>query len=461
LLLGHPQPARADPGPISSDEDIIRYLNHTGLLNDLGLSPGEALTRLQSIDVSRHQLHPAALSIVAASEPPPQPAYLAGEFMETEAIVITWPTSYPRHWSAGAQMVKHIVSAGACVYILVDNVFWQKAAELYLAQDTAHSAALDLTRVKFLHIETNRIWARDYAPFSIRSTRGTVFVQGNVIPNVAWPQSSDASVGLDIAGYFSQPFHRLPLILEGGNLITDGHGTCLMLDTILYWNPQLSVATVKQLLTEYLGCTRVILLPALPGERTGHIDMIAMYLNETTLLVAQSEPAQQWYETLEAIAAYLSQTPSGSGQNYQIERVKLANPNHTSVPFWSYTNSLIVNDTVIVPAFGEEHHDREALETFRHLMPEYRIVSVSFGVMPVGAVHCSTMQIVVDASNTPSDKMRPWLFMQTTPSDNLHRVDTAQSFALNNSLLQAEVLLSRHLPQKLCGRVVCIHVPAK
>lgn len=368
---------------------MTAYLANAGLLNDMDLTSDQVLTQLQAVQVAPHRLQPAGRPAPAA--PLTGPLRFAAEFETVEAILIAWPAQSPPHWTTSAALATHIVAAQAWALILVPNEFWQKAVELYLTRVTV----TDLDRVRFLYVPTDKMWTRDYAPFSVHSARGLVFVSGSYALHAEPPQENDAQVGAAVAGYLGRPYYRLPILLEGGNLIGDGQGTCVLLDAVLKRNPKINAATLERLLADYWGCTRTVLLPTPSGDDLGHVDRIALFLNASTILVAQTAPGQPWREELDALAAQLAQTHSVDGRPYKVERVTLAAVPPTKGRFWSYTNSLIINDTVIVPVFGREPYDAEALETFRRLMPGQSIVGLRFDDSPEGAVHCATMPIAL------------------------------------------------------------------
>ena len=62
--------------------------------------------------------------------------------------------------------------------------------------------------------------------------------------------------------------------------------------------------------------------------------------------------------------------------------------------YWSYTNSLIVNNSVIVPTYNADE-DETALQIYQKAMPGHRIVGVysSEPMINGGAVHCTTKSI--------------------------------------------------------------------
>lgn len=368
---------------------MAAYLSNAGLLDAMNLTSDQVLPQLQAVQITAHQLQPA--SHTASIAPVPHPLRLPADFESVEAVLIAWPAQSPPHWPTIAELATHIVAAKAWLLILVPNEFWQKAVELYLTRVTA----TDLERVRFLYVPTDKMWTRDYAPFSVHSMRGLIFVNGSYALHANPPQENDAQVGASVAGYLGRPYYRLPILLEGGNLVGDGQGTCVLLDSVLERNPQIGVATLERLLADYWGCTRTVLLPTPSGDDLGHVDMVALFLNASTILVAQTAPGQPWHEELDALAAQLAQLPAANGRPYTVERVMLAAIPLTERRFWSYTNSLIVNDTVIVPIFDREPQDTDALETFRRLMPGHRIVGVRFDHSPNGAAHCATMPIAL------------------------------------------------------------------
>jgi agmatine/peptidylarginine deiminase len=57
----------------------------------------------------------------------------------------------------------------------------------------------------------------------------------------------------------------------------------------------------------------------------------------------------------------------------------------------TYTNSIIINKTVIVPTY-ETYYDTTALRIYREAMPGYNVVSINCNsIIPsLGAIHCIT-----------------------------------------------------------------------
>ena len=374
---------------LSSDEDVVSYLDRTGLLDEMNLDQEAALREVQAIDVSAHRFEPIGeFTEYYSSSPPDAPVRSPAEFEEMGAVILGWPVYYPYTWRHHADFTRHIVSE-ASAYVVVPNEYWHKGVELFLAQ-----TGVSLDNVRFVYVLLDDVWSRDYGPNTVEAgPDGTpVLVANPYFPNGTPFQKGDVEVPLEMGRYLGVPVYHLPLVIEGGNIHSDGQGTFVMFDSVLYHNPDFTVPKLERVLEQYLGCQRLILFPSLKDELCGHIDMAVKFLDASTVIVAQAPPGFIWHDDFEAIAEQLAQTPSATGENYKVVRVPLADDSNDSINFWSYTNSLILNDKVIVPQFDVEH-DQEALEIYRQAMPGYEIVGVYFGDHPVGSAHCTSKEI--------------------------------------------------------------------
>jgi len=375
--------------PPSSDEEMVNYLDRAGLLAQMNLDRDTALREIQAVDPALHYLEPLAeFTEYYSLTPPAAPVRLPAEFEEIGAVVIGWPVYYPYSWQRHADLTRY-VAAEAWVYVFVPNEYWQKAVELFLTH-----AQAPLDQVRFLYAPLDDVWLRDNGPTTVESGPDAkpVMVVAPYLPNGIPYAKGDSELPLELARYLGVPAYRLPLVIEGGNITSDGQGTFVMFDSALYHNPEVTKERLERMLADYFGCQRLILLPMLKEDMTGHIDMVVKFLDVNTVLVAQSDPKYRWYNDFEAIAERLAQTPSATGQNYTVQRVLLADNDNNSLNYWTYVNSLILNHKVIVPVFGVEQ-DEQALELYRRLMPGYEVVGVNFADFPVGSVHCNTKEI--------------------------------------------------------------------
>ncbi len=380
----------AAQNPPASDTDIVGYMAKTSLLSQLDLSEEAALAGVRTIDARRRAMMPLkSYTEYHSAEAPQGEINLPAEFEPIKAILIAWPVYYPYNWITHTSLVRSIIDANADAHIVLPDEYCQKGVELFLSMNK-----VPLDRVRFIHTPLDNVWIRDYGPTAVyQSSTGRMLLIANpYLPNGEPFPKSDAEVPVDLGRYYGLPVYRLPLIIEGGNIISDGRGTSIMFDSVLKRNPDVTEKTLKVILKTYYGIDRLVLLESLSGEITGHVDMVVRFIDADTIMVAESDPSYKWHKDFERIASQISTLKSAHGIPYRIIRVPIAENDNESVNFWSYINSLIVNDTVIVPVFGVPQ-DEKSIVIYRKAMPRHKIATVNMRNYQVGSVHCQSKEI--------------------------------------------------------------------
>jgi len=380
---------QAAQNPPASDTAVVHYLAQTGLLEEIGLDTATALGEIRGLDASLHHLQPKSpFTEYHGPTPPAAPVRLPGEFEPIGAVILAWPVFYPYRWRWHAEFAAQVTTE-AEAHILVPNAFWQKGVELYLRQ-----RQIPLQGIRFLHIPTDDVWTRDYGPTVVlRESDGQSLVIANpYAPRLSPYTKSNNEVPLALGRYYGVPVHRLPLVMEGGNIHSDGQGTFILFDATFARNPDVSPDRLEDMFRRFFGAKRLIVLPTLTHEGTGHIDMAVKFLDVDSLLVAQSRPGQRWHGEFEALAEQLGQMSSSSGRRYRIVRGPIVEDRRFQFHFWSYINSLTLNSKVIIPRFGVET-DRLAQRIYQEHMPGYEIVAIDFRDFPVGASHCQSKEV--------------------------------------------------------------------
>jgi len=375
---------------ISSDDNMIEYLKKTGLLNEMGIYQDEAQKKFSITDCTKNKFaSKAAYAQYNPVSPPQGPVRLPAEFEPIGAVLLSFPIYYPHCWKTHAEFIRQIVTE-ADAFVVVPNECWQKAVMLYLAQKE-----IPMEAVKFLHLATDDVWTRDYGPTSvlIGAEQRPAFIWNpyyirmqNYYKFDADAAAAALSMNVDI------PVYRLPMVIEGGNIITDGKGTVMLMESVLDVNPDIDKQKLKKIAKDYFGCTRLITFPPCKGEITGHIDMIVKFVDEDTVMVCSSTKGYKWYNNFENITHELSKMKSVNGKPYTVIRVPMPKTSNNAKNVWSYINSLTLNKKVIVPIFNVPE-DKEALEIYRSAMPNHEIVGIDFHRYPVGSVHCQSKEI--------------------------------------------------------------------
>ena len=89
----------------------------------------------------------------------------------------------------------------------------------------------------------------------------------------------------------------------------------------------------------------------------------------------------------------LASLRSSTGRNYQVHRVYCYEYSYGSPA--SYTNSIILNDHIYVPFFGNATHDEAALESYRQAAPGYQVSGYYYsGFLSDDALHCRTKGVM-------------------------------------------------------------------
>lgn len=374
---------------ILSNEAMADHLAVAGLLEQINTDKATALQAIKEINYHNHFLKPLGTSAqYYPTTPPAGPVRLPAEFEPIGAVLIGWPNYNPKeNWDVTTKLVTEVASV-AEAWVLVPNEYWQKGVEFYLTQK-----GVNLANVKFLHIPTDRIWLRDDGPTTVLTgpNPSPAFIWNPYILSPALPYFKfDFEVGSALATYLNVPVYRLPLVIEGGNIIEDGQGTVMVLESVYAKNPDVNTDQLKKIMKDYFGAERLITLPIVPGEVCGHIDMVVKFVDEDTVLVAEADKNHHWYNSLETIAKTLAETDAVTGAKYEVVRLPL--PTTKNKEEWSYINSLTVNNKVIVPIYNAPE-DEVALEIYKKTMPDYEIVGIDYTLYIIGAVHCQTKEV--------------------------------------------------------------------
>ncbi len=324
--------------------------------------------------------------------PPPGPVRTMAEWEECQGIILTW-TSF-------TQILGQIVSYAQVegkVYIICSD---SNSVKTYLTGQN-----IPLINLKFLITPFNTIWCRDYGPWAVYSNNSDTLRVIDWIYNR--PRPLDDVTPVFFANYIGVPIHQTiqapnNLIATGGNFMVDGNGTGFSSQLILNENPTLTEAHVDSIMAAYMGIKRYIKMTTLPYDVIHHIDMHIKLLDEETLLVGQYPTGVADGPQIESNLQYiLNNFQTCYGRPYKVVMILMPPGPGGLYPdqgddYRTYTNSLIINKTVILPKY-ELRYDTTAFRIYRQSMPGYNIVGIDCNsIIPsLGAVHCITKEIGV------------------------------------------------------------------
>lgn len=246
------------------------------------------------------------------------------------------------------------------------------------------SAGVNLANAEFLVKPINSYWTRDYGPWFIIDGNNEV---GVVNFPYNRPRPYDDAIPGHIANEFGLNLYNMNLIHTGGNYMTDGMGVSASTDLVADENPALSSAQIDQLVSDYLGVHTYYLNDDPLGLYIEHIDCWGKFLDVDKILIAEVPPSDPRYSDYEAVASFYSSHLSSYGTPYEVHRAYSPNGQ-------PYTNSLILNNKVLVPVVsgsGSNWNDT-AIARYEQAMPGYDVIPFTqYNAAPwqtTDALHC-------------------------------------------------------------------------
>jgi len=343
--------------------------------------------------------------------PPYSPVRTMAEWEELQAVQITW-TSYQ---AILAQMVDYIQDECLVLIVCSDS----NSVKSYLT-----SYGVPLVNLRFLYASFNSVWCRDYGAWTIYTNNIDSLRMIDWVYNRPRPQ--DDLIPVYVANYFGVLLHQMTqepnrIVATGGNFMVDGHGIAFSSKLILDENPSKTEAEIDTMFRKYMGIKTYIKMNTLPYDGIHHIDMHMKLLDEETLLVGQYPIGIADGPQIDSNLRYVTTNfQTCFNRPWKVVRIPMPPNSNGQYPpnsyYFTYTNSLIVNKTVIVPIYNFPQ-DTTALRIYREAMPGYRVVGINCNsIIPAsGAIHCISKEIGV---SDPVFISHPSIRLATTAMPN-------------------------------------------
>ncbi|MBT8122940.1 MAG: agmatine deiminase family protein [Gammaproteobacteria bacterium] len=334
---------------------------------------------------------------------------LIPEFAPQSGIVLTWPHARS-DW-------RDLLADITPVYIDISRAVTATERLLVICYDNAHrdavrhtleTAGVTMAGIRFTCVKTNDTWVRDYGPLC-SAFRDTPILHHFTFDgwDGKYPASLDNEVtgSLHTAGLFGGlELRNHPLVLEGGSIDSDGCGSLLTTARCLTQtgrNPGVDRTEITKRLCDSLGMEQVLWLDhgEIIGDDTdGHIDMLARFCSKDTIAFTGCDRRDDpHYAPLRAMASQLEILRNTAGQPYRLVPLPLPQPcfdeDNQRLPA-SYANFLILNDTVLMPAYNDPA-DTIAADTLAACFPTRDIIPIDCRplIRQGGSLHCATMQL--------------------------------------------------------------------
>jgi len=243
-------------------------------------------------------------------------------------------------------------------------------------------------------------WARDSSALCIEENNSLQLLDFTFN---AWGNKFDAAqdnaMTHALAKCYSKPVKKIPFVLEGGAIESNGVDTIMTTATCMLnqnRNPHYNNIEITQRLKEYFGASHILYLNHgyLAGDDTdSHIDTLARFINKNTVMYVQcNDKTDEHFHQLKLMEEELYMI--AKERNLQLIALPMPDPiyyQEERLPA-TYANFLFVNGAVLVPTYGVRQ-DREALAIFQQYFPTKEIVGVDCSILirQHGSLHCVTM----------------------------------------------------------------------
>mgnify|MGYP001495965463 FL=1 len=372
---------------------------------------------LKSLGITENPYSKKTSSITIYTTPPSEEVRTMAEWEEIQALTITWSTDYNiQEETILSQIVANAVQE--CQVIIICEE--ESEVESYLLNQ-----GISTENVNFIKTDFNNIWIRDYGQNTVYKNDVSEAILVDWIYNRNRPY--DDLIPEKVAEYFNMNMHNTTqapwdLMATGGNFMSDGMGTAFSSELIVDENsggyawegfdgniyyPDHTLEEINYTLEEFMGIDRYIIMENLPYDGIHHIDMHMKLLNEETLLIAEYPEGVADGPQIEANIQYvLENYNSAFGTPYEVIRIPSPPSSSGNYPdnngyYRTYTNSVFVNNTVLVPFYRTEY-DTIAQRIYEEALPGYNIIGIDVDnqgqnlISFSGAIHCITHSVGVN-----------------------------------------------------------------
>ena len=322
---------------------------------------------------------------------------MIAEFEPQRAILLSVCDLQPHHQHVLKQIVEKSAGHADILILYNDNQQLKNTVELLRNVPNDH--------VSFYQLQLDTVWLRDFGPRIVEVADGTRtldFYYYGVRPyDDAFPErwSLETDSRLD----------KVAWTLQGGNLICNGQGLGIA-TTRIFDDNAVSIGSqhagpsvnaqgkqfVLQELKRAINLQELVVLEPLLYESTKHVDMFAAFIAPDHVLVAQLGPGthRSNAQILDYNARKLSRITIG-GKPLKVDRIQIPPPDGKS---WStYTNAIFTDKLILLPVMKSDPPQivRNAIETYRRLMPDHHIETVDITSMKKlqGSLHCLSINL--------------------------------------------------------------------
>lgn len=250
------------------------------------------------------------------------------------------------------------------------------------------------------------LWMRDTGPVFVVNKNGEKAAVDFNFNGWGGKQdfSQDAEVAGFVAGKSAVKVLNTDLVLEGGGIEVDGHGTAIITESCVLnknRNPVVSKAKCEAELKRLLGLRKIIWLPGIVGKdiTDGHTDFYARFARRGVVVAGYDPDPKSFDHAVTKKHLEILRTATDA-DGRKLEVVVMEGPETIRSKFESddfaagYINFYVINGAVIAPEFGDAKADSKAKAILQQLFPDRDIVQLNIDAIAAGGggIHCTTQQ---------------------------------------------------------------------
>ena len=306
-----------------------------------------------------HEIH----SMGRDTDPPPSPIRNVAEYERMQGVLIRYPFGIPTDLIL--EMSEYVTS-----YCLVSS------SQQSSASNALGNGGVDLDNVEFVIGSTDSYWTRDYGPWWVVDGERNMSIVDFTYNR---PRPNDNDAPLKMSDHLDVPFYASDIVHTGGNYMTDGLGIAASTD-IVYVENSIPDEDVHSIMQEYYGIETYHVVDDPNNTYIDHIDCWGKYLSTTKVLIREVPDSHPQYDEIEETADYFANSLNAWGEPWELYRV------------WTpgnqpYTNSLILNEKILVPVTGGSLYD-EGVAVYEDALPGDDVIGFTGSWESTDALHC-------------------------------------------------------------------------
>ena len=339
---------------------------------------------------------------------------LPAEWATQSGIQLTWPhenTDWAPYLDAITdtfiQLAREIARQEKLIIAARNPEEVERILRQYIPED-------HIKNIRIFECYNNDTWARDHAPLTFMPADTKTNNAGEPMlldfkfngwgEKFEWQHDNCITRSLFEQQAFNGNIKSYKqFVLEGGSIESDGKGTIMTTNFCLLApnrNQPMNQNDIEHRLINYFNARRVVWLHhgKLVGDDTdGHIDTIVRLCpNDTIVYQGCDDKEDEQFTDFKLLEDELRKLSTLNGESYKLLKLPMPDAifdDGQRLPA-TYANFVILNRSVIVPAYQQKNKDTEAARIIKQAFPDKEVVCIDATtvVRQHGSLHCLTMQ---------------------------------------------------------------------